>query len=128
MTWSGQNMSVDLTTVNTAMVILAAVALVEMAAMVLLVIWVRRTSQKATLAFDQEIRPVLARLSRAAEVVESAGRGVGEASDDVRSVLSSVTRTAAGVAPALMPRTVLVAKLLNWAVRKGVRRWATKGA
>lgn len=121
-------MSVDLTTVNTALVIMAAVALVQMAAMVLIVIWVRRTSQKATQAFDQEIRPVLARLSRAAEVVENAGRGVGEASDDVRSVLSTVTRTAAGVAPMLMPRTVLAAKLLNWAVRKGVRRWATKGA
>ncbi len=121
-------MSVDLTTVNIALIVIAAVALVQMAAMVLMVVWVRRTSQKATQAFDQEIRPVLARLSRAAEVVENAGRGVGEASDDVRSVLSTVTRTAAGVAPMLMPRTVLAAKLLNWAVRKGVRRWATKGA
>ena len=121
-------MSVDLTTVNTALVILAAVALVEMAAMVWVVIWVRRTSQQAAQAFDQEIRPLLARLSRAAEVVEHAGRGVGEASDDVRSVLSTVTRTASSVAPVFAPRAVLAVKLLNWAVRKGVRRWATKGA
>lgn len=121
-------MSVDLTTINTALVIMAAVALVEMAAMVLVVIWVRRTSQRATLAFDQEIRPVLARLSRAAEMVENAGRGVGDASDDVRSVLSKVTGTAANLAPVFAPRTVLAAKLINWVVRKGVRRWATKGA
>jgi hypothetical protein len=122
-------MSVDLTTVNTALMIMAAVALVQMAAMVWIVIWVRRTSLQATQAFDQEIRPVLARLSRAAEVVEATGRGVGAASDDVRSVLSTVTRSAAGTAAAAFaPRTVLAAKLVNWAVRKGVRRWATKGA
>ena len=122
-------MSVNLTTVNTALVIMAAVALVQMAAMVWVVIWVRRTSLQATQAFDLEIRPVLARISRAAEVVENTGRGVGEASDDVRSALSSVTRTAAGTAAAAFaPRAVLAAKLINWAVRKGVRRWATKGA
>lgn len=122
-------MSADLTTVNITLTIMAAVALVQMAAMVLIVVWVRRTSQRATLAFDQEVRPVLARLSRAAEVVEHAGRGVGEASDDVRSVLSSVSRGAAGTAAAAFaPKTVLAAKLINWVVRKGVRRWATKGA
>ena len=121
-------MSVDLTTVNTALVIMAAVALVQMAAMVLVVIWVRRTSLQATQAFDREIRPVLARLSRAAEVVENAGRGVGEASDDVRSVLSSVSRSAAGTAAVFAPKTVLAAQAINWLVRKGVRRWATKGA
>ncbi len=121
-------MSVDLTTVNTALMIMAAVALVEMAAMVLVVVWVRRTSQRATLVFDQEIRPVLARLSRAAEVVENAGRGVGDASDDVRHVLSTFTKTASSVAPAFVPRAWLAARLVTWAVRKGVRRLATKGA
>lgn len=124
-------MSADLTTVNITLMIMAAVALVQMAAMVLIVVWVRRTSQRATLAFDQEVRPVLARLSRAAEVVEQAGRGVGDASDDVRSALSSVSRTARAVAPVFAPRTVLAAKLLNWVVRKGVRHMAhstTKGA
>ena len=124
-------MSVDLTTVNIALVIMAAMAIVQMAAMVLIVVWVRRTSLRANLAFDQEIRPVLARISRAAEVVEDAGRGVGAASDDARRVLSSVSRTAAAVAPVLAPRTVLVAKLINWIVRRGVSRLAhptTKGA
>lgn len=121
-------MSADLTTVNISLMIIAAVALVQMAAMVLIVVWVRQTSQRATLAFEQEVRPVLVRLSRAAEVVENAGRGVGDASDDVRSVLSSMKRTAAAVAPVLAPRTVLAAKLFNWVVRKGVRHMATKGA
>ena len=121
-------MSADLTTVNTALMILAAAALVQMAAMVLVVIWVRRASQRATQAFDQEIRPVLARLSRAAEVVESAGRGVGEASDDARRVLSTVGKSASSGAAVLAPRAWLAARLVTWAVRKGVRRLATKGA
>ena len=121
-------MSTNLTIVNTALVVLAAVALVQMAAMVLVVVWVRRASQRATLVFDQEIRPVLSRLSRAAEVVESAGRGVGEASDDARDVLSTFKNTASSVAPVLAPRVWLAARLVTWAVRKGVRRLATKGA
>lgn len=121
-------MSGDLTIVNTALMIMAAAALVQMAAMVAIVVWTRRASERATLAFDQEIRPVLARLSRAAEAVESAGRGVGEASDDARRVLSTVSKSASSVAPVLAPRAWLAARLVTWAVRKGVRRWATKGA
>ena len=121
-------MSADLTIVNTALVVMAAAALVEMAAMVLMIVWVRRASQRATLIIDQEIRPTLARLSRAAEAVESAGRGVGEASDDARDVLSNFKNTASSVAPVLAPRAWLAARLVTWAVRKGVRRWATKGA
>jgi len=121
-------MSADLTIVNTALVVIAAAALVQMVAMVLVVVSVRRASERATLVFDQEIRPVLSRLSRAAEVVESAGRGVGEASDDARRVLSSMTKTASSIAPALVPRAWLAARLVTWAVRNGVRRLATKGA
>jgi hypothetical protein len=121
-------MSADLTIVNTTLIVLAASALVQMAAMVAVVVWVRRASQRATLVFDQEIRPVLTRLSRAAEAVEDAGRGVGEASDDARRVLSTVSKSASTVAPVLAPRAWLAARLVTWAVRKGVRRWATKGA
>jgi hypothetical protein len=121
-------MSADLTIVNTTLVILAAAALVQMAAMVLVVVWVRRSSERATAAFDQEIRPVLARLSRAAALVESAGAGVGEATEDARRVLSTVGRSASSVAPILAPRAWLAARLVTWAVRKGVRRLATKGA
>jgi hypothetical protein len=121
-------MSADLTIVNTTLVILAAAALVQMAAMVLVFVWVRRSSERAAVAFDQEIRPLVARLSRAAEVVESAGRGVGEASDDARRVLSAVGKSASSVAPVLAPRAWLAARLVTWAVRKGVRRLATKGA
>ena len=121
-------MSGDLTIVNTTLVILAAAALVQMAAMVAVAVWMRRASQRATLVFDQEIRPVLTRLSRAAEAVESAGRGVGEASDDARDVLSNFKTTASSVAPVLAPRAWLAARLVTWAVRKGVRRLATKGA
>jgi len=121
-------MSADLTIVNTTLVILAAAALVQMAAMAVIVLWVRRASQRATLTFDQEIRPVLSRLSRAAAVVESAGAGVEEASDDARRVMSAVGRSASSVAPVLAPRAWLAARLVTWAVRKGVRRLATKGA
>jgi len=121
-------MSADLTIINTTLVILAASALVQMAAMVLVFVWVRRSSERATVAFDQEIRPVLARLSRAAAVVESAGAGVGEATEDARRVLSTVGKSASSVAPILAPRAWLAARLVTWAVRKGVRRLATKGA
>jgi hypothetical protein len=125
---TGQNMSADLTIVNTALMVIAAAALVQMVAMVLVVVSVRRASERAILVFDQEIRPVLSRLSRAAEVVENTGRGVGEASDDARRVLSTFSKSASSVAPVLAPRAWLAARLVTWAVRKGVRRLATKGA
>lgn len=121
-------MSADLTIVNTALIVMAAAALVQMAAMVLVFVRVRQASERANLVFDQEIRPMLIRLSRAAEAVEDAGRGVGEASGDARRVLSTVTKSASSVAPVLAPRAWLAARLVTWAVRKGVRQWATKGA
>jgi|SRR3982750_2086716 hypothetical protein len=121
-------MSGDLTIVNIALTVLAAAALVQMAAMVMVVMSVRRASERAALVFDQDIRPVLSRLSRAAEALEGAGRGVGEASDDARRVLSTVSKSASSVAPVLAPRAWLAARLVTWAVRKGVRRLATKGA
>lgn len=119
-------MSVDLSIVNTALIILAGVAVVQLAALVAVVVWVRRTSLRASLAFDEEVRPVLAGLSRAAEEVESAGRGVGEVSEDARRVLSSVRHAAASVAPVFAPRTWVAARVMNWAVRKGARRLAAR--
>ncbi|TAK11351.1 MAG: hypothetical protein EPO35_12505 [Acidobacteria bacterium] len=118
----------DLTTVNTTLIVMAAVSVIQLGALVAFAIWARRTSQRATLAFELEVRPVLARLSRAAEEIETAGRGVGAVTEDARRALSSVRGAASFAAPAFAPRVWLAAQVVNWIVRKGVRRMATKGA
>ena len=118
----------DLTTVNTTLIVMAAVSVVQLGALIAVVVWARQTSARVTLAFETEVRPVLARLSRAAEEVEAAGRGVGAVSDDARRTLTSVRHAASSVAPVMAPRMWLAAQVVNWIVRKGVRRMATKGA
>jgi hypothetical protein len=118
-------MNTDLATVNTALTVLAAAAVIQLAALVAAVLWVRSAMHRATTALD-EVRPVLARLGRAADEVESVAGTIGEMSDDARHLLASVRTVAASVGPVLMPRTWVAGKLINWAAHRRARRLAKK--
>jgi F0F1-type ATP synthase membrane subunit b/b' len=104
-------MTSDLSTVNTALIVLAVVAVTQFLVIVSAMIVEYRAIQQTLQTFQQEVRPVLARLSRAAEEVEEAAKSVGNGGEDVRRALSSVRSAASAITPMITPKVWVAAQL-----------------
>jgi hypothetical protein len=106
-------MNPDLSTINFALVVIAIATAGQLLIVASAVVWARFALNDARRAMQQDLRPVIARLNRALEEIEAAGRGVGAISDDARRALSNVNKAVSAVAPVVAPRTWAAAQVLK---------------